>query len=142
MFEFFQKAVGSSIPSFLNVIETNENPPTFNRTNKFTQGFQNLIDSYGVASYREVNPGINLVHLCYVGLRNVFGELISCIWFILLFLFFVAVYSIITFPFLFGVMFGDAGHGVILTLFGGFMILKEKQFLHKKINNEVSLRWH
>jgi V-type H+-transporting ATPase subunit a len=50
-------ARGSSIPSFLNVIETTEAPPTFNRTNKFTRGFQNLIDSYGVSSYREVNPG-------------------------------------------------------------------------------------
>lgn len=74
LFEFLQKAVGSSIPSFLNVIETNENPPTFNRTNKFTQGFQNLIDSYGVASYREVNPGINLVHLCCVRSRYFFLE--------------------------------------------------------------------
>ena len=50
-------ASGSSIPSFLNVINTKEMPPTFNRTNKFTRGFQNLIDSYGVASYRECNPG-------------------------------------------------------------------------------------
>lgn len=55
----FQKAVGSSIPSFLNVIEMNENPPTFHRTNKFTEGFQNLIDSYGIACYREVNPGMS-----------------------------------------------------------------------------------
>lgn len=53
-----KNACGSSIPSFLNRIETGENPPTFNRTNKFTQGFQNLIDAYGVASYREANPGI------------------------------------------------------------------------------------
>lgn len=52
-----QKAVGSSIPSFLNIIDTNENPPTFNRTNRFTQGFQNLVDSYSVSGYREVNPG-------------------------------------------------------------------------------------
>ena len=54
----FQTAAASSIPSFLNVIETPELPPTFNRTNKFTRGFQNLIDSYGIASYREVNPGM------------------------------------------------------------------------------------
>jgi len=52
-----QKAVGSSIPSFLNIIDTNEKPPTFNRTNRFTQGFQNLVDSYSVSGYREVNPG-------------------------------------------------------------------------------------
>lgn len=51
-------AVGSTIPSFLNVISTDETPPTYNRTNKFTQGFQNLIDAYGVASYREANPAL------------------------------------------------------------------------------------
>ncbi|XP_014472183.1 PREDICTED: V-type proton ATPase 116 kDa subunit a isoform 1-like isoform X2 [Dinoponera quadriceps] len=96
---------GSSIPSFLNVIHTDENPPTFNRTNKFTRGFQNLIDAYGVASYREANP---------------------------------ALYTIVTFPFLFGVMFGDAGHGLILTIFAAAMIIREKKIIAQKSSNEIA----
>ncbi|XP_048514628.1 V-type proton ATPase 116 kDa subunit a1 isoform X2 [Athalia rosae] len=95
---------GSSIPSFLNVIHSDEDPPTFNRTNKFTRGFQTLIDAYGVASYREANP---------------------------------ALYTIITFPFLFAVMFGDAGHGFILTLFAIYMVVCEKSLTAKRIDNEI-----
>lgn len=36
-----------------------------------------------------------------------------------------ALFSIVTFPFLFGVMYGDVGHGLILTAFAAYMLLKE-----------------
>lgn len=48
-----------------------------------------------------------------------------------------APYSIVTFPFLFAVMFGDCGHGLIMTLFAMWMVTQEQQF--KKLKNEVSV---
>ena len=42
-----------------------------------------------------------------------------------------ALFSIITFPFLFGIMFGDIGHGGLLLLFGIFLIYQKYEILKK-----------
>mmetsp|Transcript_2798 Transcript_2798/g.9869 ORF Transcript_2798/g.9869 Transcript_2798/m.9869 type:complete len:851 (-) Transcript_2798:44-2596(-) len=81
---------GSAVPAILSVVETKEVPPTFHRTNDFTDSFQEIVDMYGVARYQEVNPGP---------------------------------FTIITFPFLFGVMFGDVGHGLLLFLFALVLVI-------------------
>uniref|UniRef100_A0A8D9A892 V-type proton ATPase subunit a n=1 Tax=Cacopsylla melanoneura TaxID=428564 RepID=A0A8D9A892_9HEMI len=95
---------GSSVPPILNRMDTFEEPPTYNRTNKFTKAFQALIDAYGVSSYREMNP---------------------------------TPYTIITFPFLFAVMFGDLGHGALMFLFALWMVMKEKPLMTLKTDNEI-----
>lgn len=47
-------------------MQTKQTPPTYNKTNKFTSGFQNIVDAYGIGTYREINPGtmqiLTLIH--------------------------------------------------------------------------------
>ena len=38
-------------------------------------------------------------------------------------------FTVISFPFLFGVMYGDIGHGLVLTTFASFLVYKEKDIL-------------
>ncbi|XP_043546173.1 V-type proton ATPase 116 kDa subunit a1-like isoform X2 [Chiloscyllium plagiosum] len=95
---------GSTMPPILNRIATNQTPPTFNKTNTFTVGFQNIVDAYGVGNYREVNP---------------------------------APYSIITFPFVFAIMFGDCGHGLVMAIMAVGMILYERHHKNIEMNNEI-----
>jgi len=97
---------GTSVPSILHVVRTNDEPPTYYKTDKFTEAFQNIVDSYGVARYQEVNP---------------------------------AVFATITFPFLFAIMFGDLGHGFILTLFAAYLIWKEKSLQAMKLNEMIAM---
>jgi V-type H+-transporting ATPase subunit a len=101
---------GSMIPPVLNELRTHLEPPTYHKTNKFTRAFQNIVDAYGVAKYKEVNPGL---------------------------------FTIITFPFLFAVMFGDLGHGLMMTTSAAYMVLNEKKLSESKgearmvISNEI-----
>ncbi|KAF1765396.1 hypothetical protein GCK72_005348 [Caenorhabditis remanei] len=95
---------GSTVPAILNEMETEKYPPTYFKLNKFTQGFQNIVDAYGIASYREVNP---------------------------------APWTIISFPFLFAVMFGDAGHGIIMLIAASAFVIFEKKLISMKIKDEI-----
>jgi len=98
------QAVGSTVSPTIEKVYTTEQKPTFNRTNKYTNGFQELINSYGVNTYREVNP---------------------------------AAFTIATFPFLFAVMFGDVGHGLIMLIAALFLIIREKALEPKKDESEI-----
>ncbi|KAG1677026.1 hypothetical protein FOA52_001195 [Chlamydomonas sp. UWO 241] len=81
-------------------------PPTYYQTNKFTECFQTIVDAYGVANYREVNP---------------------------------AVFTMMTFPFLFAVMFGDFGHGILMLLFALMMLWNEKSMMKAQLDDITSM---
>ena len=49
-----------------------------------------------------------------------------------------ATFTIITYPFLFGVMFGDVGHGALVLLFSLYFILNEKKFNAMAVKGEIS----
>lgn len=68
-------------------------PPTHFTTNKFTYGYQEFVNTYGIPRYREANP---------------------------------ALFTAATFPFLFGVMYGDIGHGLFLFSAGLYLLWNEK----------------
>ena len=57
--------------------------PTYFHINAVTSPFYEIVNTYGIPRYQEVNPGI---------------------------------FTVFTFPFLFGVMFADIGHGYFLFI--------------------------
>ncbi len=74
-------------------------PPTYFKTNSFTGVYQNIVNTYGVPRYKEVNPGL---------------------------------FTIVTFPFTFGVMYGDMGHGGTLFLVALYFLYNEQYYLDQQ----------
>ena len=93
------------MPSFVDhVPQPWPTPPTHFVTNKFTYGYQEFVNTYGIPRYREANP---------------------------------ALFTAATFPFLFGVMYGDVGHGLFLFCAGLFLLWKEKEHDNAKLGEMV-----
>ncbi|KAL2239794.1 UNVERIFIED_CONTAM: V-type proton ATPase subunit a1, partial [Sesamum indicum] len=96
----------SQMGIIFHVMDSVEPPPTYFRTNHFTNAYQEIVDAYGVAKYQEANP---------------------------------AVYTIVTFPFLFAVMFGDWGHGICLLLGALILIAREKRLGSQKLGSFMEM---
>ncbi|KAF8395009.1 hypothetical protein HHK36_018948 [Tetracentron sinense] len=96
----------SQLGIIFHVMDAVDSPPTYFRTNCFTNAFQEIVDAYGVARYQEANP---------------------------------AVYTVITFPFLFAVMFGDWGHGICLLLGALILIAREKKLGSQKLGSFMEM---
>ena len=84
--------------SILKITEENPaalslTPPTSFYPSHLLNQFQEIVNTYGIPKYREINP---------------------------------AVFTAITFPFLFGLMFGDIAHGFVLLCFAFFLFFKSK----------------
>ena len=88
------KALGT----FIEIDEDILMRPTYIPTNELTYAFQEIVNTYGIPRYREINP---------------------------------AIFNIVFFPFLFGVMFGDIGHGIIIFLFAMYLIYYNKSIISK-----------
>ncbi|CAA0823163.1 V-type proton ATPase subunit a1 [Striga hermonthica] len=96
----------SQVGIIFHVMDSVELPPTYFRTNHFTNAYQEIVDAYGVAKYQEANP---------------------------------AVYTVVTFPFLFAVMFGDWGHGICLLLGALFLIARERRLGSQKLGSFMEM---
>ena len=83
-------------------------PPSYFKTNEFTEVFQLIVDTYGVPDYKEVNPTL---------------------------------FTIVTFPFLFGVMYGDMFHGLLMFSFGTFLTLFNDSLKNTAFRTMCSARY-
>ena len=83
-------------------------PPTYLKSNELTAAFQELINTYGMPRYQEVNP---------------------------------VIFTVVSFPFLFGIMYGDIGHGFILFMVGTYLCLNSDTMKKSQDETIRNLAW-
>ena len=98
----FAKAFGFNPPELeiKDWAKLKKTPPTHYRTNEFTKPYLNIVETYGIPRYQEMNP---------------------------------APFSIATFPYQFGVMFGDVGHGGLLFAGTSILVYLADELKRKKL---------
>ena len=84
------------------------NPPTAYHTNSYTAISQEIVDTYGVPRYQEMNPTI---------------------------------FTTVTFPFFFGVMFGDILHGGLLFFLGIYLVFNNERISKSSLKFICQLRY-
>lgn len=99
----------SSTAALIDLIDKGIDKPTYIPTNEFTYSFQQIVNLYGIPSYREINPGY---------------------------------FIIVTFPFLFGIMFGDIGHGLLLLILSIYMCMNDNnKGEHGLLTHVIKYKW-
>lgn len=83
-------------------------PPSSLLTNELLSPFQEIVNTYAVPKYREINP---------------------------------AVFTAASFPVLFGIMFGDVGHGLILLIIGIILFRARASLERAGLGAAVAARW-
>jgi len=116
----------------MHTIPTRETPPTYHRTNKFTEPFQvrdqrggdaqlgGAVGSRTSATDNVRAAGTQIIVDAYGVAR--YQEVNP------------TPFTVITFPFLFAVMFGDLGHGFIITVIAALFIYYEKRLGRVKLD--------
>lgn len=84
-----------------------EKPPTYFAESGFFNQFQEIVNTYGIPSYKEINP---------------------------------AVFTSVTFPFLFGVMFGDIAHGSVLFIFSLYLLCNSLSIANNLKINHLTIK--
>ena len=124
-------AQGLDTRPIINLIQSKLTPPTYVPTNAFTSGFQALVRTH-TARAAAVNGVSSHLWRCEQALVNTYGtpryrEVNP------------GAFCCILFPYLFGIMFGDFGHGLLFAGFGYWLISKEKEWEGKDLGDMLEM---